>query len=72
MHYDNDNDNYNANTQNKREIDRVHNYRLYIATLNIKHKTCDRIKTALRFLVSHNAMKRAKMTSKTITCMTSD
>ena len=40
---------YNANIQNNREIDRVHNYELYIATVSIKHKSVDRIKTALRF-----------------------
>ena len=32
-----------------REIDRVHNYGLYIATVSTKHKAVDRIKTALRF-----------------------
>ena len=40
---------YNATIQNNREIDRVHNYELYIATVSIKHKSVDRIKTALRF-----------------------
>ena len=40
---------YNASIQNNREIDRVHNYELYIATVSIKHKSVDRIKTALRF-----------------------
>ena len=40
---------YNATIQNNREIDRVHNYELCIATVSIKHKSVDRIKTALRF-----------------------
>ena len=40
---------YNATIQNKREIDRLHNYGLYIATVSIKHKAVDRIKTALQF-----------------------
>ena len=40
---------YNATIQNNREIDRVHNYKLYIATVSIKHKSVDRIKTALLF-----------------------
>ena len=40
---------YNAKTQNKREINRVHNYGLYMATVSIKHKAVDCIKTALRF-----------------------
>ena len=40
---------YNAIIQNKREIDRVNNYELYIATAIIKHKSVGRIKTALRF-----------------------
>ena len=40
---------YNATIQNNRESDRVHNYELYTATVNIKHKSVDRIKTVLRF-----------------------
>ena len=40
---------YNATTQNNREIDRVIIYKLYIATVSIKHNSVDRIKTALRF-----------------------
>ena len=39
---------YNATVKNNREIDRVHNYELYIATVSIKHKSVDRIKTALQ------------------------
>ena len=35
--------------QNKREIDRLHNYGLYIGTVSIKHKAVDRTKTALGF-----------------------
>ena len=40
---------YNATTKNNGEIDRVYNFQLYIATVSIKHKTTDHIKTALRF-----------------------
>ena len=40
---------YNATIQNNRKIDRIHNSELYIATVSIKHKSADRIKTALRF-----------------------
>ena len=40
---------YNATTENKCEINRVHYYSLYIATVSIMHKAVDRIKTALRF-----------------------
>ena len=40
---------YNATTQNKRKIDRVHNYGLYIASVSIKLKAVDGIKTALQF-----------------------
>ena len=40
---------YNATTQNNTEIDRVHNYELYIATVSIKHMSVGRIKTVLRF-----------------------
>ena len=40
---------YNATIQNNRDINRVHNYERYIATVSIKHKSVDRIKTALRF-----------------------
>ena len=39
---------YNATIQNNHEIDRVHKYELYIATVSIKHKSVDRIKTALQ------------------------
>ena len=39
---------YNAITKN-REIDRVYNCDLYKATVRMKHKADDRIKTALRF-----------------------
>ena len=40
---------YNATIKNNREMDKVHNYELYIATVSIKHKSVDHIKTALRF-----------------------
>ena len=40
---------YNAKTQNKRKINRVHNYGIYMATVSIKHKAVDCIKTALWF-----------------------
>ena len=36
-------------TLNKREIDRLYKNELYIATVSIKQKAVDRIKTALRF-----------------------
>ena len=44
-----------ATTQNNREIDREHKIELYIATVSIKQKAVDRIKTVLRFLF--NAMR---------------
>ena len=40
---------YNATIQNNREIERVHNYELHIATVSIKHKSVDHIQTALLF-----------------------
>ena len=40
---------YNATNLNKREIDRVHENELYIATDSIQQNAVDRIKTALRF-----------------------
>ena len=40
---------YNATTQNNREIDMVHNQELYSATVSIKHKAVDRMKTMLPF-----------------------
>ena len=40
---------YNAITLNKHKIDRVHKNELYIATVSIKQKAVDHIKTALRF-----------------------
>ena len=39
---------YNAISKNNREIDRVYNCDLYIATVRIKHKPDDRKKIALR------------------------
>ena len=43
---------YDATSKNKpRDIDVVHNHKLYIATVSIKHKAVDHIKTLLRFLV---------------------
>ena len=56
---------YNAITQNNRKIDRVHKNELYIATVSIKQKAVDRIKTALWF-----ANKRAN-DIKTTTFVTS-
>ena len=38
---------HNATTQNNREINTVHNHQLYIATVSIKHKAVECIKTAL-------------------------
>ena len=61
---------YNAITQNNREIDRVHKNALYIATVSIKQKAVDRIKTALRFWL--NALRiSARMTSQTMKFVTS-
>ena len=61
---------YNAITLNKREIDRVYKNELYLATVSIKQKAIDRIKTVLRFWF--NAMRiSAQMTSKTMTFLTS-
>ena len=61
---------YTAITQNNREIDRVHNYGLYIATVSIKHKAADRIKTALRFW-SDATRIGARLTSKRTMFVTS-
>ena len=61
---------YNAITLNKREIDRVHKNELYIATVSIKQKAVDRIKTALRFWFNATRIS-ARMTPKTRTFVTS-
>ena len=61
---------YTAITQNNREIDRVHNYGLYIATVSIKHKAVDRIRTALRFW-SNATRISARLTSKRTMFVTS-
>ena len=61
---------YNAIALNKREIDRVHKNELYIATVSIKQKAVDRIKTALRFWLNATRIS-ARMTSKTMTFVTS-
>ena len=61
---------YTAITQNNREIDRVHNYGLYIATVGIKHNAVDRIKTALRFW-SNATRISARLTSKRTMFVTS-
>ena len=61
---------YNAITQNKREIDWVHKNELYIATVSIKQKAVDRIKTALRFVLYATRIS-ARMTSKTTMLVTS-
>ena len=61
---------YNAASQNEREIVRVYNYRLYIATVNIKQMAVDRIETALRFWFAQRDEAR-KIDANTITCMTS-
>ena len=61
---------YNAITQNNREIDRVHKNELYIATVSIKQKAVDRIKTALQFWLNATRIN-AQMTSKTTTFVTS-
>ena len=61
---------YNAITLNKCEIDRVHKNELYIATVSIKQKAVDRIKTALRFWFNATRIS-ARMTSKTMTFATS-
>ena len=45
---------YNATIQNNSEIDRGHNYELYIATASIKHKSVDCIKTVLRFWLTQH------------------
>ena len=59
-----------AITKNNRKIDRVHNYELYIATVSIKKKAVESIKTALQF--SLKATRRgARMASITTTFMTS-
>ena len=61
---------YNAITLNKREIDRVHKNGLYTATVSIKQKAVDRIKTALRSWFNATRIS-ARMTSKTMTFVTS-
>ena len=61
---------YNAITLNKREIDRVYKIELYIATVSIKQKAVDRIKTALRFWFNATRIS-ARMTPKTTTFVTS-
>ena len=55
---------YNAITLNKRKIDRVYKIELYIATVSIKQKAVDRIKTALRFWFNATRIS-ARMTPKT-------
>ena len=60
---------YNAITLNKREIDRVHKNELYIATVSIKQKAVDCIKTALWFWFNATRIS-ARMTSKTMTFVT--
>ena len=57
---------YNAITLNKREINRVHKNELYIATVSIKQKAVDRIKTTLRFWLNATRIS-AQVTSKTMT-----
>ena len=61
---------YNAITLNKREIDGAHKNKLYIATVSIKQKAVDRIKTALRFWFNATRIS-ARMTSKTMTSVKS-
>ena len=61
---------YNAITLNKREIDRVYKIELYIATVSIKQKAVDRIKTALRFWFKATQLS-TRMTPKTTTFVTS-
>ena len=61
---------YNAITLNKSEIDRVHKNELYIATVSIKQKAVDSIKTALRFWFNTTRIS-VRMTSKTMTFVTS-
>ena len=61
---------YNAITLNKRKIDRVYKNELYTATVRIKQKAVDRIKTALRFWFNATRIS-ARMTSKTTTFVTS-
>ena len=61
---------YNAITLNKPEIDRVHKNELCIATVSIKQKVVDRIKTALRFWFNATRIS-ARMRSKTMTFVTS-
>ena len=48
----------------------MHKNELYIATVSIKQKAVDRIKTALRFWFNATRIS-ARMTSKTMTFMTS-
>ena len=61
---------YNAITRNKHEMDRVYKNELYIATVSIKQKTVDRIKTALRFWLNATRIS-ARMMSKTTKFVTS-
>ena len=56
--------------QNNREIDRVHKNELYIATVIIKQKAVDRIKTALRFWFNATRIS-AQMTSNITKFVTS-
>ena len=51
-------------------MDRVYKNELYKATVNIKQKTVDRIKTALRFWFNATQIS-ARMTSKTTTLVAS-
>ena len=61
---------YNAITLNKREINWVYKIELYKATVSIKQKAVDRIKTALRFWFNATRIS-ARMTPKTTTFVTS-
>ena len=61
---------YNAITQNNCEIDRVYKNALLIATVSIKQKAVDRIKTALRFWLNATRIS-ARMMSKTTPFVTS-
>ena len=61
---------YNAITLNKREIDRVHKNEKYIATVSIKQKAVDCIKTALRSWFNATRIS-SRMASKTMTFVTS-
>ena len=61
---------YNAITPNNHQIDRVHENKLYIATVSITQKAVDRLKTAFRFWFNETQIS-ARMTSKTTTFVTS-